>query len=57
MPRRSAVLRLKRDREARAHVHPWIFKGDVADSSGLAVSIEAAGGAQQPTDIQGTATI
>jgi anti-sigma-K factor RskA len=33
------------------------FKGDVAGSSGLAVSIEAAGGAQQPTDIQGTATI
>ena len=33
------------------------FQGDVAGSSGLAVSIEAAGGAQQPTDIQGTATI
>lgn len=27
----SAVLRLKRGREARARVHPWIFKGDVAD--------------------------
>ncbi len=26
-----AVLRLKRGREARARVHPWIFKGDVAD--------------------------
>jgi len=25
------VLRLKRDREARARTHPWIFKGDVAD--------------------------
>ncbi len=33
------------------------FKGDIAGSSGLAVSIEAAGGAQQPTDIQGTADI
>jgi len=33
------------------------FKGDVAGSSGLAVSIEASGGAQQPTDIQGTANI
>jgi hypothetical protein len=33
------------------------FMGDVAGSSGLAVSIEAAGGAEQPTDIQGTATI
>jgi 23S rRNA (cytosine1962-C5)-methyltransferase len=26
----TAVLRLKRGRD-RAHVHPWIFKGDVAD--------------------------
>src|SRR5262245_52103925 len=26
----TAVLRLKRGRE-RARVHPWIFKGDVAD--------------------------
>src|SRR6266849_3649401 len=25
------VLRLKRGRDARARVHPWIFKGDVAD--------------------------
>ena len=33
------------------------FKGDVAGSSGLAVSIEAAGGAQQPTDIQSAADI
>lgn len=33
------------------------FKGDVSGSSGLAVSIEPAGGAQQPTDIQGTANI
>ncbi len=28
---REAVLRLKRGREARARIHPWIFKGDVAD--------------------------
>src|SRR5262245_49724721 len=28
---RGVVLRLKRGREARALVHPWIFKGDVAD--------------------------
>jgi 23S rRNA (cytosine1962-C5)-methyltransferase len=28
---RGAVLRLKRGREERARVHPWIFKGDVAD--------------------------
>jgi 23S rRNA (cytosine1962-C5)-methyltransferase len=27
------VLRLKRGREQRARVHPWIFKGDVADAS------------------------
>jgi 23S rRNA (cytosine1962-C5)-methyltransferase len=27
----TAVLRLKRGREHRARVHPWIFKGDVAD--------------------------
>jgi len=26
------VLRLKRGREVRARVHPWIFKGDVADA-------------------------
>jgi 23S rRNA (cytosine1962-C5)-methyltransferase len=26
-----AVLRLKRGRDARIRVHPWIFKGDVAD--------------------------
>ena len=48
MPRRSAVLRLKRDREARAHVHPWIFKGDVADASpvepGSVVTVLDAGG-------------
>jgi 23S rRNA (cytosine1962-C5)-methyltransferase len=30
---RDAVLRLKRGREGRARVHPWIFKGDVADVS------------------------
>lgn len=28
---RGAVLRLKRGHEVRARVHPWIFKGDVAD--------------------------
>jgi 23S rRNA (cytosine1962-C5)-methyltransferase len=27
------VLRLKRGRERRGRVHPWIFKGDVADAS------------------------
>jgi 23S rRNA (cytosine1962-C5)-methyltransferase len=36
----SAVLRLKRGRD-RARVHPWIFKGDVADVS---ESIEPGGG-------------
>ena len=30
------VLRLKRDREARARTHPWIFKGDVADVTDVA---------------------
>ncbi len=28
---KAEVLRLKRGRDARARVHPWIFKGDVAD--------------------------
>jgi 23S rRNA (cytosine1962-C5)-methyltransferase len=28
---REAVLRLKRGHEGRIRVHPWIFKGDVAD--------------------------
>src|SRR5262245_46557550 len=28
---REVMLRLKRGREARARVHPWVFKGDVAD--------------------------
>jgi 23S rRNA (cytosine1962-C5)-methyltransferase len=32
---REAVLRLKRGREGRARVHPWIFKGDVADVSAV----------------------
>jgi 23S rRNA (cytosine1962-C5)-methyltransferase len=32
---RQAVLRLKRGRD-RARVHPWIFKGDVADVSDVA---------------------
>src|SRR5947208_14251928 len=30
---KSAVLRLKRGRDAHARAHPWIFKGDVADVS------------------------
>ena len=43
-----AVLRLKRGRE-RARVHPWIFKGDVADVSdgvepGAVVTVVDAGG-------------
>jgi 23S rRNA (cytosine1962-C5)-methyltransferase len=33
---RTPILRLKRGREARARAHPWIFKGDVADVSGVA---------------------
>ena len=32
---RDAVLRLKRGHD-RARVHPWIFKGDVADVAGAA---------------------
>jgi 23S rRNA (cytosine1962-C5)-methyltransferase len=48
MPRRTAVLRLKRGRERRARVHPWIFKGDVADASDVApggvVTVVDAGG-------------
>jgi len=45
---RDAVLRLKRGHD-RARVHPWIFKGDVADVSpsiepGGAVSVVDAGG-------------
>ena len=48
MPRRGAVLRLKKGREARARVHPWIFKGDVADASdveaGAVVTVVDAGG-------------
>jgi 23S rRNA (cytosine1962-C5)-methyltransferase len=48
MPKRGAVLRLKKGREQRARVHPWLFKGDVADASdveaGSAVTvIDAAG--------------
>jgi 23S rRNA (cytosine1962-C5)-methyltransferase len=43
----NAVLRLKRGRD-RARVHPWIFKGDVADVSdvppGSVVSVIDAGG-------------
>jgi 23S rRNA (cytosine1962-C5)-methyltransferase len=33
MAKRGAVLRLKKGREERARVHPWLFKGDVADAS------------------------
>jgi 23S rRNA (cytosine1962-C5)-methyltransferase len=48
MPRRLAVLRLKRGREQRARVHPWIFKGDVADASdvtpGTVVTVTDAAG-------------
>ncbi len=36
MARRGAVVRLKRGREQRARVHPWIFKGDVADAGDVA---------------------
>ena len=48
MAKRGAVLRLKKGREERARVHPWLFKGDVADASdvdaGAAVTvIDAAG--------------
>jgi 23S rRNA (cytosine1962-C5)-methyltransferase len=48
MPRRTAVLRLKKGREVRARTHPWIFKGDVADASdvqpGAVVTVVDAGG-------------
>src|SRR5207302_5265516 len=48
VPRKSAVLRLKRGRDRRARTHPWIFKGDVADVSdvtaGDAVTVLDAGG-------------
>ena len=48
MPRRGAVLRLKKGREQRARTHPWIFKGDVADASdvepGSVVTVVDAGG-------------
>src|SRR5262249_10285065 len=44
----AAVLRLKRGRDARVRVHPWIFKGDVADVSdvepGSVVTIVDSGG-------------
>lgn len=36
MPKKRAVLRLKRGRDQRARTHPWIFKGDVADVSDVA---------------------
>jgi 23S rRNA (cytosine1962-C5)-methyltransferase len=42
------VLRLKRGREGRARVHPWVFKADVADvgevEPGAAVTVVDAGG-------------
>ncbi len=45
---RDPALRLKRGREERARVHPWIFKGDVADVAdvepGAAVTVVDAGG-------------
>jgi 23S rRNA (cytosine1962-C5)-methyltransferase len=45
---REAVLRLKRGHEAHARVHPWIFKGAVADVSTVApggiVTVVDAGG-------------
>jgi 23S rRNA (cytosine1962-C5)-methyltransferase len=45
---REAVLRLKRGHEARARIHPWIFKGDVADVSpappGSVVTVVDTGG-------------
>jgi 23S rRNA (cytosine1962-C5)-methyltransferase len=48
MPRRAAVLRLKKGRDQLARTHPWIFKGDVADASdvepGVVVTVIDAGG-------------
>ena len=45
---KPAVLRLKRGREARVRVHPWIFKGDVADvtdvEAGSPVTVVDGGG-------------
>ena len=45
---RAGVVRLKRGREHKARVHPWIFKGDVADASdeapGAVVTVTDAGG-------------
>jgi 23S rRNA (cytosine1962-C5)-methyltransferase len=42
------VLRLKRGRDQRARVHPWVFKADVADvgdvEPGAAVTVVDAGG-------------
>jgi len=48
MPRRGAVLRLKKGREQRARTHPWIFKGDVGDASdvepgGVGTGLDAGG--------------
>jgi len=48
VPKKSAVLRLKKGRELRARTHPWIFKGDVGDVSDVApgdvVTVVDAGG-------------
>ena len=48
MPKKTAVLRLKKGHDQRARTHPWIFKGDVADVSdvapGDAVTILDSGG-------------
>jgi 23S rRNA (cytosine1962-C5)-methyltransferase len=48
VPKKTAVLRLKRGRDERARTHPWIFKGDVADVSdvlpGDAVTVLDSGG-------------
>jgi len=48
MPRRAAVLRLKKGHEQRARTHPWVFKGEVADASdvepGAIVTVVDAGG-------------
>jgi 23S rRNA (cytosine1962-C5)-methyltransferase len=48
VPKKSAVLRLKRARDQRARTHPWIFKGDVGDVSdvvaGDAVTVVDASG-------------
>jgi 23S rRNA (cytosine1962-C5)-methyltransferase len=48
VPKKTAVLRLKKGHDQRARTHPWIFKWDVADVSdvapGDAVTILDSGG-------------